>query len=160
MELDEGEVIVEEDAKIEFHDCRVSNAVLETLESTKLVGANIVLDNVVAVQSKKSRTVQLSNGRRFLNKLISLARRAGRKQFTVYEYKLRDCTPGTDEQFSVCVDLLEKVGCVKKHLTWIVLTDLATENMYTYRAGEEQLNDERKRFWDPIVAELDKILSK
>ena len=160
IELDEGEVIIDDDTKIELHNCRVSSNVLKTLEDAQLTGANIVINNVTPIPPQPLVTIEFTKGRRFLNKLMAFARRSGRKQFSIYEYKLRDCTPGSDEQFRMCIDLLEKAGCIERRLSWIVITPLATEHMYSYRPNEEPKYDSHKDFWEPILAELDELLGK
>lgn len=158
LELEECSVIVEEGANIEFHNCEVSFHVLEALEESKLMGLNITLDRVTAIQPPPVPFTPLSNGRRFLNKLMALACRGGRKQFSIYEYKLRDRTPGTDEQFVTALACLENHGCIERRLTWIVLTPKATEHMYSFHPEEEPRYERHKEFWDPITEELDKIL--
>lgn len=160
VHIEECSIIIEDEANIELHDCNVSRRILEALEESRMAGANITLDHVAPIEPPAEPFVSLSNGRRFINKLMALARRGGRKEFTIYEYKLRDYTPGSDEQFVSALDCLEKHGCIVKKLRFIALTPTTNEHMYSYKPDGEPKFDSYKDFWNPIVEELDEILSK
>lgn len=158
LDMEEGSVVIDEDANVEFRNCKVSSDILEVLEKHRLEGYDIVLDNVTAIQPPAVIFTPLSNGRRFLNRIMAFARRGGRKEFSVYQYKLRDRTPGTDEQFLEAISCLEDKGCIRKQLSWIILTPSATDHMYSFRPSEEPKYESYRDFWDPIVEELDQIL--
>jgi len=160
IELDDCTVTIEEGANIEFHECGTSPQLLDSLKQYESVGANITLDKVTPIQPPAARFVPMSNGRRFVNKIMSLARRGGREQFTIYQYKLRDCTPGSDEEFSAVIKCLQDHGCIMMQRTWVALTQEATEHMYRLRPSEQPSFETHKDFWDPIIKELDKLLGQ
>ena len=62
IELEEGDLIIEDNAKIEIHNCEVSRSVIQTIEAARLIGANVIVDNVVPIQPKPLAILQLTNG--------------------------------------------------------------------------------------------------
>lgn len=160
LDLSEGSVVVENGANADFFNCRVSHNVLHELEKSRALGSKITLSNVTCIEPVKTPPIHLSSGRRFINRVMALARRGGRKQYSIYQYKLRDYTPGSDDQFKGVIRCLQEHECMITEKNWVVLTPEAADHMYKPRPGDEPSYESQCVFWDPIVEEIDEILEK
>ncbi len=101
----------------------------------------------------------LSTGRRFINKLMALVRKEGHREFAVYEYKLRDRTPGTDIQFARAIQFLEQRGCLAKRGSMVMMAQEGAEHMFQPKLSGAVGYEGQARYWDPLVRGLDEILA-
>ena len=93
------------------------------------------------------------------NRLMSIVRRDGHNEFGVYIFKLRDRTPGTDSQFDLALDLLKERCVVRQEGPMILMTSDGESAMYHPRLVGQAKYDPNDVYWEPLVTELDKILS-
>lgn len=94
--------------------------------------------------------------RRFLNKLMSLARRHGHKgQRAVFIKKLEGRQGLGSQEFRGAVDTLVRLGVVREAGDMLFLTDSWDQHRYDGKGREGMVSYEDKRHvWDPVVQEI------
>jgi hypothetical protein len=97
-----------------------------------------------------------TRARRFLNKLMSLARRHGhRGQRAVFIKKLEGRQGLRTEEFQRAIATLVRLGVVREAGVMLFLTDEWDQHRYDGKGREGMTSYEDKRaVWDPVVAEL------
>lgn len=90
---------------------------------------------------------------------MSILRKEGHSDFAVYIYKLRDKTPGTDEQFSRALAVLRQRGCVETRDPMVFMTTEGAAEMYRPRLLGKVGYDSHDEYWEPIIEELDAVLA-
>lgn len=158
LDVEEGNLILEAEASLELHNCSVSPSVSNALAEYASAGAKVTLDRISTLQPPPEPFVSLPRGRRFIDKLMKLLRRAGHAEFAVYEYKLRSRTPGTEMQFGKALDCLASHGCIEKRKAMIVMTPEGSQHMYQPKLTASPTYETHEEYWAPIVAMLDNIL--
>lgn len=155
----EGSIAVADGARVELYNCRLSEPVFEAFEQARAAGADVKLANVSKIERAAIVDTKLSPGRRFVNKLMSLVRKEGHSEFAVYYYKFRDRTPGEDHQFSAAMDILKRHEIVEERGPMVMMAPVGVPEMYRPQLVGQPGYDSHDPFWEPIVKELDAILS-
>jgi hypothetical protein len=157
----EGRLTVPSGAHVKVAHCTLASSIRKQLEQAREAGADVVLTDVTDLPELVPSAGQaaVSPGRRFINRLMALLRKEGRTEFAVYWFRLRDKTPGTDVQFAKAIELLETRGVVKTQGQMVTMTPSGAAHMYYHRLFGRPDYDSHDSFWQPIVEELDSILS-
>lgn len=159
LSLDNCLIEIANEAVIGFYECVLSQGIMDQLRELSSGGQKITIENTIVEEAAPPPSVRLSSGRRFINRLMALLRKEGHEEFGVYEYKLRDKTPGTDEQFASALAYLIDIGCIERQGRIIIMTPEGAKHMYVARhAGGEPSYETHREFWEPVIAHLDEIL--
>lgn len=159
-ELDiEGDIVLADGARIELYNCAMTERVLRAFEQAKQTDAEAIIKAPRRLEKVVPSKVTQSVGRRFVNRLMALLRKEGHSEFGVYIYKLRDKTPGSDEQFSRAVDILTERGCVETEGPMVFMTSEGATKMYQPKLLGNPDYDPQDQYWEPIIQELDGILT-
>jgi hypothetical protein len=160
-ELDiEGDILVEEGAHIEIYNCGMTDSVLRAFEEARQMGSEVVIVEPRRIEKAPAQPTRQTPGRRFVNKLMSLLRKEGHSEFGVYLYKLRDRTPGTDEDFDRALNVLKQRGCVETRGPMVFMTPAGEAEMYQPRLLGQAEYDPHDEYWEPLVRELDTIMTR
>jgi hypothetical protein len=158
LDIATGCITIEPGSKVEFYDCEMNESLHQALCKDESVMGGVKQSNTTVRCQAPGPPGPPDRGYRFITKLMRLLRREGRAEFAVYEYKLRDRTPGTDEQYAAAMSCLVKHGCVEKRRQMVVMTDEGARHMYPVYSEPEVDYEAHKEYWGPIVDELNEIL--
>jgi hypothetical protein len=145
-------------SRLSFRRCLFSTPIWQAItEASRLRPEAIQL--VQCAEQTAAIDLHLSPGRMFVNKLMSLVRKHGHREFGVFAPKLRGRTTATSATFPRIVDTLRSSGAVGEEDQIIYLTAEAEKQMFSgkSRPGMRQYQ-EVADYWDPIVAKVDSIL--
>lgn len=143
-------MIIDEGGKVELYRCEVSQELRSALEEYASFG-RARLSDVKVLETPAMPPVRFTPGQRFINRLMVLLRKEGHKEFGVYECKLRDRTPGSDEQFQAAVEYLSEQGCLCRERPMIIMTDERAAHMYLPKLVFQQGYNSHESYWQPIV---------
>jgi Mrp family chromosome partitioning ATPase len=102
-----------------------------------------------------------SDGRRFVNKLMRLARKDGHPEFGVFREKLRGLTHSPAASFAEALGVLARQDIIMNaNEDMIRLTKTAEAKRFSGNAVPGQRSyEDISDFWDPIVRELDEVFA-
>jgi hypothetical protein len=156
-ESDEFSLVVAPNAALVLTRCSASPVLLEHLNAAARVRPDSVVVDCSLIEHADP---PLSPGRIFLNRLMTLLRKHGHNEYAVWEPKLRGLTKATGATFPQALEALRKHGAVFFMNEMVCLTNAAEENLFSgkLRQGMRSYADVAA-YWDPIVADLDSVLS-
>ena len=102
-----------------------------------------------------------SDGRRFVNKLMRLARKDGHPEYGVFREKLRGLTHAPAASFAKALGVLARHDIIiNANEDMIRLTKSAEAKRFSGIAAPGQRSyEDISDFWDPIVRELDEVFA-
>jgi hypothetical protein len=147
-------------AQVTLRNCRLTSPVFSMFEqaSRSLPHAVTMVDCV----EEEEGIVQgpPTKGQFFVNRLMSLVRKHGHQEYAVFKPKLRGLTPTTSGSFEAAIAVLERHGAVTSGSNMVYITGACEAQMYSgkNREGLRRYSDVSD-YWDPIVKELDAVLT-
>jgi hypothetical protein len=151
-------LVVDPGAVILLRNCRLSAPLLHALMSASHVRRDAI-DITGCEEIESEGDEPLSPGRLFVNRLQTLVRKHGHREFGVWEPKLRGLTTATSNTFPKALGVLQEHGAITRGGEMVMLTSRAEANMYSGKV-REGLRDfsEVADFWNPIITALDEVL--
>lgn len=149
--------------RLTLTSCKIGRQLHDDLEElAKKSGGAIQLVDCRPLDEDEDQVVGYSAGRRFVNKLYSMAKKHGHADTGVYRSKLRGRSSATAASFGPSLEALTSRGVIASpDSTVITLTQLGEENRFSGKSvpGMREYADVAD-FWDPIIAELDEIMDR
>ena len=139
---------------------QLSSELFAHLEQAQQLRPDVIrLDRCMPIVHEEE--LRWSRGHFFVSKLMSLARRHGHAEYAVYVMKLRGLSGATPENFGAALDVLRRFGVIEMMNEMVCLTEAARENRFSgkLRPGLPTYTDVAG-YWAPIVAELDRVLTR
>jgi len=158
-DLDASSVVVDHGASVILTGCHVSSNVADALEAARRVRPDAVALDYALIQRAPDYT-DLSPGRIFINRLMTLVRKHGHNEYGVWEPKLRGLTKATGSTFPQAIQVLREHGAVEMKNEMVCLTSEAERQIFSgkLREGLRPYEDVAE-YWDPIVRDLDSVLT-